>query len=132
VSDQLDLNLWPRQHDLPPRWDGLPVEWEPWTPTTATFICPPPRKPLTCHRCGDPRPPEVSIGRIWTDPDTAPPAIGVARLRNGRHVVAVISAHRCPGCSHDTVFEGDQAWDLDETDYTEDGSWDNASRRFSQ
>lgn len=30
-SQQGALDLWPREHDLPPRWDGLPVQWGDWT-----------------------------------------------------------------------------------------------------
>ena len=55
---QLSLNL--RAHDLPPRWDGDPVDWSPWQPIPAVTICPPPRtqgcgkcgsatRPFTCH-----------------------------------------------------------------------------------
>lgn len=122
--DQLGLELWPREHDLPPRWDGLPVEWGAWDDTGRAFMCPPP-KPQRCTQCGSERPRLINVGRLWTDPATAPPAIGRTRLRQGRHLVGVISAFRCPDCGHDSVLDhlgGD--WDLDETDYTDDGSWD--------
>lgn len=122
--DQLGLELWPREHDLPPRWDGLPVEWGCWDDTGRAFMCPPP-KPQRCARCGSEHPRLINVGRLWTDPATAPPAIGPTRLRRGRHLVGVISAFRCPDCGHDSVLDhlGNE-WDLDETDYTDDGSWD--------
>ncbi|OYN76835.1 hypothetical protein [Mycolicibacterium sphagni] len=31
MSEQTELPLWERKHDLPPRWDGMPVEWGEWT-----------------------------------------------------------------------------------------------------
>lgn len=125
---QISLDLWPREHDLPPRWDGLPVEWGEWDDTARAFICPP-QKPDRCDRCGSTRARLFSIGRIWTDPVTAPPSIGLARLRGGRHLVGILSAFRCPDCGHDSVLDQDHRnWDLDEADYTEDGSWDWTAR----
>lgn len=116
---------WAREYDLPPRWDGLPVEWGPWWDSAAMVVCPPPRHPPRCDRCGSTRPRLISTGRVWTDPTTAPPAIGKARLRGGRHLVVLMSAIRCPDCRHDTVLEtSGREWDLDETDYTHDGSYD--------
>lgn len=125
-GEQGQLDLWPRQHDLPPRWDGLPVEWDSWTTTTGpgTFLCPPPRHPDRCDHCGTTAPKTLCIGRIWTDPTTAPPAISRGRLRNGRHLVAIISAFRCTYCHHDSVLDHTgMLWDLDPTDYTDTGSW---------
>ena len=40
-GQQVGLDLWPREHDLPPRWGGLPVAWGDWTDTAAVIICPP-------------------------------------------------------------------------------------------
>lgn len=121
-SGQLGLELWPREHDLPPRWDGLPVQWGQWEDTATIVVCPPP-KPERCDRCKSDRPRLLNIGRIWTDPLAAPPAIGIARLRRGRHLVGILSAFRCPECGHDSVLDPeDQYWDLDETDYADVGS----------
>lgn len=61
---------------------------------------------------------------MWTDPATAPPAIGRARMQHGRHLVGMMSALRCPDCEHDIVRDSNgQEWDLDETDYTAEGSF---------
>ncbi|GAT07597.1 hypothetical protein H7I77_25405 [Mycolicibacterium novocastrense] len=126
---QFGLDLWPREHDLPPRWDGLVVEWGDWDDTAGVFVCPPPRSPQRCEICGSTRPPLINSGRIWTDPATAPPAIGRVRMRRGRHLVGRITAFRCADCEHDTVLDPNgQMWDLDPTDYTDDGSWDVATR----
>lgn len=120
----MTFDLWAREHDLPPRWDGLPVVWGAWDDTGRVFVCPPP-KPESCDRCGSARPRLFNVGRIWTDPETAPAAIGLARLRRGRHLIGIISAFRCPACGHDSVLDHENRnWDLDETDYTDDGSWD--------
>lgn len=126
-SGQCSFDLWPRQHDLPPRWDGLPVEWSGWQQPPVVYVCPPPRRPDRCDTCASERQPSINIGRVWTDPATAPQAIGRARLRRGRHLVCVITAMRCNDCGHDRVLElsSGMTWDLDETDYTDDGSWDN-------
>lgn len=124
-AGQGELDLWPRTHDLPPRWDGLPVQWGAWSSTGEVFMCPPRRvRSESCDRCGSTDARMINVGRVWTDPDTAPPAIGRARLRRGRHPVGVLSAFRCPGCGHDSVLDPNgQLWDLDDTDYTDDGSW---------
>lgn len=122
APEQGQFELWPRDHDLPPRWDGLPVQWGHWSDTGTVFMCPP-AKPQRCDQCGSSRPRLLNVGRLWTDPQTAPPAIGVARLRRGKHLVGIMSAFRCPDCGHDTVLDpAGQEWDLDETDYTDDGS----------
>jgi hypothetical protein len=126
-GEQVGLGLWPREHDLPPRWDGLPVEWGDWADTDGVFICPPPRRPDRCGSCGCTLPRLISLGRIWTDPATAPPGIGHARMQRGRHLVGIITAFRCVECRHDSVLDNEQWWDLDVTDYTDDGSWDIAA-----
>lgn len=125
-GQQAELELWPRQHVLPPRWDGLPVQWGDWQDSPEVFICPPPKKDAECGSCGSTRAPLLNFGRIWTDPSTAPRAIGKARLQRGRFLVGVISAFRCEDCGHDTVIDTNgKMWDLDDTDYTDNGSWDN-------
>jgi len=125
-SDQLGLPLWQREHDLPPRWDGLPVQWGQWGETAGMFICGrSSARGERCGRCKSAAAPQINLGRIWTDPRTAPPAIARGRLSRGRHLVCTISAFRCADCGHDTVLDGNGVmWDLDDTDYAEDGSWD--------
>lgn len=125
MSEQLGLDLWPRRHDLPPRWDGLPVEWRDWNTPGATFLCPPPRHDRRCDTCRSTAEPRTAVGRIYTDPTTAPRAIGRAHLENGRHLIGVLTACRCPDCGHDTVTDpAGRVWDLDPTDYGDDGSYD--------
>ena len=49
AGQQLGLDLWAREHDLPPRWDGLLVEWGDWDDIGRMFICPPPKRPHREH-----------------------------------------------------------------------------------
>lgn len=125
-GQQAGLDLWPREHDLPPRWDGLPVQWGDLS-DTAAIICPPPRKPDRCDQCGTTRARLSNIGRVWTDAASAPASIGRARLHRNRHLVSLITVFRCTACNHDSVVDPNgRMWDLDITDYTDDGSWDNS------
>jgi hypothetical protein len=131
-GQQACLDLWPREHDLPPRWDGLPVQWGDWSDTADVIMCPPPRRPERCDHCGVTVACLINIGRIWTGEASAPAAIGRARLRRGQHLVGLITAFRCPVCRHDSVLDPDgKQWDLDVTDYTDDGSWDNSPKSRS-
>ena len=119
------LELWPRDHDLPLRWDGLPVQWGTWSDTSGVMICPPPKQPDRCAHCGSAAAALINIGRIWTDKHSAPTAIGRSRMRGGKHLVGLLTVFRCPACEHDHVLDPNgQSWDLDESDYTDGGSWD--------
>lgn len=124
----MELELWPRQHDLPPRWDGLPVEWGKWSDTAEIFICPPPKQ-QRCTHCGSLTAPLMNLGRVWTEPATEPPAIGRERRQHGRQLASILSVFRCPDCKKDHVLNGDERWELDSTDYTDAGSYDIAAPR---
>lgn len=117
-DEQGELELWPHDHDLPPRWDGLPVTWGDWKDTDTVFICPPPKKADGCSRCGSIAPHLIAIGRIHTEHATAPGDIGI------------ITAFRCRNCDHDHVLDhaGNQ-WDLDPSDYTDEGSFEHPPAR---
>lgn len=127
MSDQIPLSLWERECDLPVRWDGMPVTWGEWASVAPMFICGrgAARDAMRCSRCGSGADSQLCVGRIWTDPKSAPPPVGLGRLNRGRHLVGVITAFRCPECGHDAVLDpSGKLWDLDDTDYTADGSWD--------
>ncbi|MCX2931372.1 hypothetical protein ORI20_13895 [Mycobacterium sp. CVI_P3] len=114
MPDQESLQLWPRDHDLPPRWDGLPVEWGEWTDLATVFICPPPRRPERCGKCKSERPSLMNVGRV---------------SGAGRQFIGRLTVFRCPDCRHDSVRDHhDRMWDLDPTDYTDDGSYDVTGR----
>lgn len=116
-----ELELWPRQHDLPPRWDGLPVEWGEWS--DHPIVCGQ-WKSEKCTHCGSLRDSRINLGRIWAERTDSLRTIN----RAPRALVANIAAFRCPDCGHDRVVDGlgpdAQTWDLDPTDYTDDGSWE--------
>lgn len=105
-----------RPFDLPPKWDGASVEWlgeweeEPWTShrfhaPLADFAC--------RNRCGSLAPRLTRRGVVGDPSVTA-----IHRL--------LLYVTRCPDCGHDTVLrlDTDEAWDLDDTDYGPDGSYD--------
>lgn len=104
---------------LPPKWDGVLIEWGTWEPEMRMFICPPP-KPEPCPECGLIRPKAFTQGKRVPGPrglrDRGPLAL---LYRQALH------AYRCTGCGHDQVYdvETDQLSDLDMTDYGPDGSW---------
>lgn len=104
---QFSLDL--RAHDLPPYWDGHPIEWgETWS-RVPPFICPPP-KPDPCSACGLIRPMATKMGRI--------------RARAGERWKA-LAVFRCTACGADHVIDPHtgEAWDLGLEDYGPRGSY---------
>jgi len=104
-----------RAHDLPPAWDGLPVEWRGWgaTPTTLGYHLP--LDAIACRRCGSLDEQLHNVGVVDLGPsDDAEDS--------GRYIRLL--AFRCPDCRHDQVLDqdDDELWDLDESDYGDDGS----------
>lgn len=118
-----DLFTHAREHDLPPKWDGYPVEWEGWVQEPHAFICPPPKDLGACGECGSLERRLHSRGtrRIAYDDNVV--RLGKGRLQH-REMQATLSALRCPDCHHDTVVDlwTAEVWDLDPTDYGENGS----------
>lgn len=132
-------------HDLPPRWDGHPVWWRGWRDRGATFICGHQVDvcehcgrgdvPAECE-CGSHNPPMLNQGMVGESADMTPQdverndeAIRLARsagvIRNAPQRIGwlQLTAFRCPDCGADRVVDGDGVlWDLDETDYGDDGS----------
>ena len=127
-----------RAHDLPPRWDGHVVVWDGWEPAAdrPMFICPPPKEPDSCTACGSLARPMRNKGRVadsaitahaMIDQEDARRALLPPELRHKipRRAFYRLVAHRCPDCRHDRVLEDLTTWwDLDESDYTDDGSFD--------
>lgn len=108
-----------RRHDLPPAWDGHPVTWGPWHAATTTLRFHLELHELACEACGSLEEQLVATGRRAAgDVDQV--------VEGGRVVLSDadtrLYAFRCPDCGHDQVLEGDELWDLDETDYGDDGS----------
>jgi len=103
---------------LPVAWDGHPVEWGEFTtdPTMCRlneegteFEALPPD---LCWHCG------VRAERVTAE--------GRVLIPNWPYRLVL---RRCTRCGHDQVrnWLTGQEWDLDESDYGPDGSWENAS-----
>lgn len=122
-------------HDLPPFWDGEKVRWEPWSDGGRIIICPPPRiEETACDQCGviDQSKKLICSGMRLDQ--------GVKNYREKRRLPAGktywhttmlppawirdLVAFRCHHCGHDRVWDQrtDEWWDLDESDYSDDGS----------
>lgn len=107
-----------RPHDLPPLWDGHRVEWfGPWRQieTSARFHLP--LKDQACrHACGSLATPLSCRGVVHDGNPEGPRQLSVAR---------------CPDCHHDTVYdlETGEFWDLDDSDYGPEGSYDEATHQ---
>jgi hypothetical protein len=129
----MTLRLLTRKYDMPPLWDGQRVDWEGWTnyQTTNSF-----HSKDTCTACGSTAEPAINLGLLHPLPGEKVESIRVKKLPSGRtynHAVVVLaapvfclSAFRCPTCGHDEVWDkrDDSWWDLDEQDYTHEGSTD--------
>lgn len=100
---------------LPVAWDGIPVRWEAWEERirTSLELC---NGATECEGCG--------LGSsLWT-------STGLWRRREGLRIrgpeLAELHATRCGWCGHTTVYtmHDGKVWTLDESDYTEHGSFD--------
>lgn len=93
---------------LPVAWDGQGVSWDEWA-EIATFICARTLKKsrTACECCeADPKVSLVIHGHVGAEK-------------------VLLTLLRCPNCGADTVVDwNNNAWDLDESDYGPDGSWD--------
>lgn len=115
-------------NDLPPRWDGNIVEWSPWKLTErGSIIFHQPLSSTACARCG------LLEHRVWISRGARAvlPSITLEQIRaatkarkGGKYALVRFYAERCLGCGHDQVYDldEDELWDLDPSDYTDDGS----------
>lgn len=119
-------------HDLPPRWDGLPVAWRGWRTITG-HICPPGRD--ACSSCGSLEHPTINFGLLADDPAMTPEEAAHddratllahrSRHRRQRRTWIKLTALRCVECGHDQVLDAEgNLWDLDLSDYDDRGSTD--------
>lgn len=129
-----DLLTMLRDHDLPPRWDGLAVVWDGWHAPVPVFICPPPR-PSCCEGCGSTAAAVHNRGRvarvqtftvemILANDETRARLPEQLRHKIKPRALVRLYAFRCPDCQLDVVHDLDTAetWTLDHTDYGDDGS----------
>lgn len=96
--------------DLPPFWDGEPVQWDPWKNIRTTLALHLPADALACDKCGTVDEPATCWGSRPAYP--------------GPHPIRDLSAARCRHCGHDVVTDHrtDQTWDLEPEDYGPAGS----------
>ena len=131
-----DLLTLAREHDLPPKWEGLAVLWRGWEAglRNHVIICPPPKTPECCAACGSFEEPVTNRGlvavalflthdQLRAEEENRKRLGSLAHKRKPRALYRLF-AHRCPDCKHDVVWDTDTDdwWDLDHTDYGPDGS----------
>lgn len=115
-------------HDLPPFWDGHAVAWSPWTlGDDGSLAFHSALADLACQRCGSlDRQHWRSVGLVAHLPATTLDQLRTAEAPSiaGRYGERRLSVRRCIDCRHDQVLDlaGDELWDLDATDYGDDGS----------
>lgn len=129
------LTLVHSRHDLPPFWDGVPVTWAPWSDHRSTLTLHVPADQMACDKCGAVDESLISWG---TRPAPKGETITInqtKKTRSGRKYavaaevpswpIADIYAARCRHCGQDFVTDTrtDERWDLDESDYTPQGSY---------
>lgn len=137
-----DLLTLLREHDLPPKWDGLAVLWRGWEYQQAgVFLCPPPTpREDRCGGCKEPLTERgfpvqsvnkglVAVSSVLTHDDLRYEEDNrerLGRLAHKRKPRALwrLYVWRCPNCRLDTVWDTDtdEWFDLDETDYSDAGS----------
>lgn len=135
-----------RAHDLPPLWDGRRVDWSPWRESGhGSLMFHAPADEFACTGCGwipDTR--LLAIGWVHPEPGET---FTVYKTVRSKHVqgaswerktevpawtIARLSVLRCTGCGLDEVTDIDtgEVWDLDASDYTDEGSWSEADVLF--
>lgn len=116
-------------HDLPPRWDGFTVEWaEQWEPLSASLSVH--LDDLgACEECGSVAWRLTRFGRYW--------AVGLrlehSPLTKPSRKINRLLASRCQDCDHTTITEVGtwQTWDIDPSDLTDAGSYDEATKQLT-
>lgn len=116
-----------RQHDLPPKWDGITILWRAWATIHSSMRFH--AKPEKCVECGSIAERAVAAGSV---PLAECASLSMSRVE-GEWVRTLtpapghwfrLVAFRCPDCAHDTVWDvdRDEWYDLDFQDYGDEGS----------
>lgn len=122
------------RHDLPPSWDGVPVEWSTWSQDRTTIIHHAPPEQMACDQCGAVDEAMFSFG-TRPPPDGATFSTTITKTTRSGHQyesrrdvpawpVMDLVAARCRHCWHDVVTDQrtGERWDLEEEDYGPTGS----------
>lgn len=117
-----DLFTATRPNDLPPKWDGHPVEWRDWQLPPQLIVCPPVRRDC-CPRCASIAERPCNRGTARINPRTQLDLLRAGRT--GRAILITLVAFRCTDCRHDQVLEVSTGkwWDLGPDDYQDEGSY---------
>lgn len=129
-------------YQLPPKWDGLDIEWRGWT-NQPILMCPPKAARQVCENCASPAQPAMNVGVVHPAPGTMITQTLYKRCKpkpNGRpgaiydagthevpaRPIAWLHAFRCPDCQLDTVWDKrtDEWSVLEPADYGPQGSYD--------
>ena len=135
-----DLLTMLREHDIPPRWDGLAVVWEGWQHAPPVHWCSA-RLVDVCEGCGRPTthrgypcwsvnwglmPDRARLTHEDYAAENAPRARLPESLRHKRprRWWVRLQAYRCHHCDLDTVHDTRTGltWTLDHADYSDTGS----------
>ncbi|QGZ16923.1 hypothetical protein SEA_LITTLETOKYO_31 [Arthrobacter phage LittleTokyo] len=122
------------RHDLPPLWDGVPVEWTGWSAHRTTLPLHVPADSLCCRQCGAVDEPLINFGIRPPDRPTYPGTRTKTTRSGHKYDVAAevpswpvrdLIAARCRHCRHDVITDlrTDEVWDLEEDDYQPAGSY---------
>lgn len=109
--------------DLPPRWDGYEVTWDGrWESSVSSLALHLPDLGA-CEECGSVRSQVHRWGTYWWTWER--PAHMPLRDGPEKHLRRIM-AQRCQDCEHTTVTEMEthETWDIDESDLTDEGSYD--------
>jgi len=127
----MKLQLVHTRRDMPPLWDGRAVEWSTWNSEVGSWAFHASIDDRACHECGVLDEHAYSSGLLTPEPGATfmVPRDRRARSRRESEVPAwpvySLFAVRCTGCGHTQVHDEDtgETWVLDESDYTDAGSW---------
>lgn len=123
-----------RKFDLPPKWDGLIVDWGHWSETRTTLALHMKPEDLACRECGSVDESMVCHGRRRPEPGTVEKVPVPKRTRSGKpytrmeehpaRAVMDLAVFRCRHCEVDHVWDmrTDEWWKLEPEDYTAEGS----------
>ena len=130
-----DLAALPTVHDLPPKWDGRAVRWDPWVKVWSSGRLHAPAADLACAGCGLIDDPWRATGWVVPLPGETFTVDAVRHTRSGRSYVSgatqvqayplsCLHATRCPSCGRDEVHDTrtGETWVLGPEDYGPDGS----------
>lgn len=137
----MTLQLVPTHPDLPPFWDGVPVKWDAWSDFRTSLAYHLPADQMACDQCGGVdevliawglRPSAEATCLTTKTKTTKSGRTYEAQVEVPAWPVRDIYAARCRHCGHDRVTDTrtDEVWDLDETDYVPEGSYEHADTLF--